>query len=80
MNPFSNIRGLNIRLCISQVFIYNEPEIFKTDNDSEFRNKDVDEFLEAKDIKFIHGRLNYPERQSAVEKNNKTVQEYISDY
>ena len=45
-------------LCISQVFINGEPEIFQTDNGTEFRNKDVEGYLETK--KFIHGRPNYP--------------------
>ena len=77
--PLSEIKGPNIRLCISQVFIYGEPEIFQTDNGTEFRNKDVEGYLEAKDIKFIHRRPYHPESQGAVEAFNKTVQDYLSD-
>ena len=62
-----------------QVFIDGEPEIFQTDNSIEFRIKDAEGYLKAKDIKVIHGRPNYPESQSAVEAFNKTVQDYISD-
>ena len=79
MNPLSDIKGPNIRLCISQAFIYGEPEMFQTDNGTEFRNKDVERYLEEKDIKFIHGRLYHPESQGAVEAFNKTVQDYLSD-
>ena len=64
-------------LCISQVFINGEPEIFQTDNGTEFSNKDVEGYLEAK--KIIHGRPNYPESQGAVEAFSKTVQDYLSD-
>ena len=49
----------------------------KTDNGTEFRNKDVEGYLEAKDIKFIHGRPYHPESQGAVEAFNKTVQDYL---
>ena len=61
------------------IFIYGEPEIFQTDNGTEFRNKDVEGYLEAKDIKFIHGKYYHPESQDAVEAFNKTVQDYLSD-
>ena len=71
--PFSDIKDPNIRLYISQVFIYGKQEIFQTDHDTKFRNKDVEEYLEAKDIKFIHGRPYHPESQGAVEAFNKTV-------
>ena len=50
-----------------------------TDNGTEFRNKDVEGYLETKDIKFIHGRPYHPESQGAVEAFNKTVQDYLSD-
>ena len=36
-------------------------------NGIEFRNKNVQGFVEAKDIKFIHGRRNHKESQGAVE-------------
>ena len=36
-------------------------------------------YLDAKDIKFIHGRLNHPKSQEAVEEFNKTIQDYLSD-
>ena len=36
-------------------------------------------YLEAKDIKFIHGRPYHLESQGAVEAFNKTVQDYLSD-
>ena len=36
-------------------------------------------YLEAKNIKFIHGRPNHPESQGAVEAFNKTVKDYLSD-
>ena len=36
-------------------------------------------YLEAKDIKFIHGRTYHPESQGAVEAFNKIVQDYLSD-
>ena len=71
--PLSDIKGPNIRLCISQVFIYGEPEIFQTDGGIEFRNKDVEGYLETKDIKFIHGKPNHPESQGAVESFNKKL-------
>ena len=77
--PLSDIKGPSIRLCISQVFINGEPEIFQTDNGTEFRNKDVEGYLEAKDIKFIHRRPYHPESQGAVETFNKTVQDYLLD-
>ena len=35
--------------------------------------------LEAKNIKFIHGKPYHPENQGAVEAFNKTVQNYLSD-
>ena len=77
--PISDIKGPNIRLCISQVFIYGEPEIFQIDNGIEIKNKDVKEYLEAKNIKFIHGWPYHPENQGAVKAFNKTVQGYLSD-
>ena len=80
MNPLTDIKSHNIRICIFQVFICGEPEIFQTDNGIEFRNKDVEEYLEAKDIKFIHGRPNHQDSQDAVEAFNKTVQDYLPDY
>ena len=61
--PLSNIKGQKIKLCISQVFIYSETKIFQTDNCTEFRNKDVEGYFEAKDIKLIHRRSNHPESQ-----------------
>ena len=75
--PLSDIKGPNIVLCISQIFIYGEPEILQTDNGTEFKNKDVEGYLEAKNIKFIHGRPNHPESQDAVETFNKTIQDYL---
>ena len=39
----------------------------------------MEEYIEAKDTKFIHGRPNHPKYQSAVEVFNKTVQNYFSD-
>ena len=36
-------------------------------NGIEFRNKNVQGFLEANNIKFIHGRRNHQESQGAVE-------------
>ena len=77
--PLFDIKGPNIRWCISQVFIYGEPEIFQTDNGTEFRNKYVEGYIEAKNTKFIHGRPNHPKYQSAVEVFNKTVQNCFSD-
>ena len=77
--PHSYIKGPNIRLCISHIFIYGEPEIFQTDSGTEFRNKDVEGYLEAKNIKFIHGSPNHQENQGAAEAFNKNIQDYLSD-
>ena len=58
--PLSDIKSSNIRLCISLVFIYGEPEVFQTDNRTEFRNKDGEGYLKAKDLELIHRRPNNP--------------------
>ena len=71
--PLSDIKDLNIRLCISQVFIYGKPEIFQIDNGTEFRNKNVKWYLVTIEIKYIHRRPNHPKSQCAVEAFNKTV-------
>ena len=39
----------------------------------------MERYLDAKDIKFIHGRLNHPKSQEAVEEFNKAIQDYLSD-
>ena len=67
MNPLFDIKGANIRLCISQVFIYGETKKFQTDNGTELRNKYVEGYIEVKDLKFTHGRPYHPESQGAVE-------------
>ena len=39
----------------------------------------MEEKLDTKDIKFIHGKPNHPKSQEAVEAFNKAIQDYLSD-
>ena len=79
-SSLSDIIGSKIRLCISQVFIYGEPEIVQIDNGTEFRNKDVIGYLKVKDLKCIHGMPNHPKSQNAAEDLTKLYKTIFQNF
>jgi Transposase and inactivated derivatives, IS30 family len=54
------------------------PEIFQSDNGSEFVAKIISTFLKSHDVKIKHGKPYHPQSQGQVENLNKTVKQHLS--
>ena len=52
---------------------FTKPNIFQSDNGTEFKNSDVKKFCENKNIKIINGGVRHPQSQGVVEKINDFV-------
>ena len=64
-----------ILLTIKNFFtFYGFPEILQSDNEKEFVNQEVENYLSKNNIKFIHGRPYHPQSQGSVEAFNKNIQ------
>ena len=52
---------------------FSKPDIFQSDNGTEFKNPLIKGYCEKKKIKFINGRVRHPQSQGVVEKINDFV-------
>ena len=52
---------------------FSKPDIFQSDNGTEFKNPLIKGYCEKKNIKFINGRVRHPQSQGVVEKINDFV-------
>ena len=56
---------------------YLKPKILHTDNDGEFKNKVMENYLKENNIDHITGCPYNPQHQGAVEVFNKTIQDFF---
>ena len=57
--------------------IYGNPEQFGSDNGREFINKSIEEFLNIRNIKFIHGAPYSPHSQGVAERTHITIRKAL---
>ena len=64
---------------MAQAFVIREPQMFHTDNEKEFVNELLANWLEKWNVKHILGEKYHPQNQGAVESFNKTIQKFLNE-
>ena len=64
---------------MAQAFVIEKPQMLHTDNEKEFNNELLTNWLEKRNIKLILGGKYHPQSQGAVESFNKTIQKFLNE-
>ncbi|KAI3707110.1 hypothetical protein L6452_25335 [Arctium lappa] len=62
-------------LKTTQVNLQKQVKILRTDNDTEFKNKTVEEYLESVEISHQYSAARMPQQNGVVERRNRTIVE-----
>lgn len=57
--------------------VFGFPNVVHSDNGGEFRNSEIQKYLEHHQIQFVHGKPYTPQTQGKVERANRTLKEVI---
>ena len=60
-------------------FMFEFPKMLHSDNEGEFRNKNMENLCKRHKIKFVHGAPRNPSTQSQAECNNSTIKVNITN-